>query len=552
MVEDLPQGYYLDNFRYLVQFVVSRYEDILSEDEQRFCREFDALTDDGKKTLVRLLGRRHDHVRQDKCQYLEIADFEAAIIELKNAGLLTINDLDDALGWLGFATRPELLSAFPNSTRSLKKQQLCEEIAAYHSLDDIRQRLPFDLLTPTCGDKVQTLKLLFFGNLHQDFTDFVLHDLGVVPYESYSLDSNQRYFNQRSVLEQTLAVYELQTTADEALSNIELNLAEFARHLLKVLPDAKVLEEPRLLRRYSKVLNRVGRQLEREAEPKLAIEVYSYSNLAPARERQARVLVDQGDIDSALVLCESIVREPSLESEYEFAASFARRVVKKYLDNEAPEWLPEASADHFEIIQLTKAQVPDVNVEEVVASHFREDDHFAQHVENGLLPGLFGLLFWDVIFAPIPGVFFHPFQRGPDDLFSGQFVKNRKAMIDSKFRLLRDTHHFSERVIATFEAKYGIANHFVMWRYLSEDLLRLAIERVPMEHLALVFQRMLRDLKSNRSGFPDLVVFPKNGGYELVEVKGPGDTLQANQKRWLRYFSEHGIPAKVAQVSWQT
>ena len=40
------------------------------------------------------------------------------------------------------------------------------------------------------------------------------------------------------------------------------------------------------------------------------------------------------------------------------------------------------------------------------------------------------------------------------------------------------------------------------------------------------------------------------GQYCLIEVKSPGDTLQDNQKRWLRYFADQGIPARVARVDW--
>ena len=40
---------------------------------------------------------------------------------------------------------------------------------------------------------------------------------------------------------------------------------------------------------------------------------------------------------------------------------------------------------------------------------------------------------------------------------------------------------------------------------------------------------MLADLRNNCSGFPDLILF-RDGQYELVEVKGPGDRLQINQE----------------------
>ena len=64
---------------------------------------------------------------------------------------------------------------------------------------------------------------------------------------------------------------------------------------------------------------------------------------------------------------------------------------------------------------------------------------------------------------------------------------------------------------------------------------------------------LLREVKANRTGFPDLVRFyphrtEAEGRYELVEVKAPGDKLQDNQIRWLAYCAGQGIPVRVCHV----
>ncbi|GAL06584.1 hypothetical protein restriction endonuclease-like VRR-NUC domain [Photobacterium aphoticum] len=66
----------------------------------------------------------------------------------------------------------------------------------------------------------------------------------------------------------------------------------------------------------------------------------------------------------------------------------------------------------------------------------------------------------------------------------------------------------------------------------------------------MIFSRILFDPKHNRSGFPDLILF-QDDTYQWVEVKGPGDTLQRNQLRWLQVFDQHDIPALVAFVTWE-
>lgn len=550
MPEELPEGYYLENFLFLLNFVEARYRDILSPEETGFCERFPSLSDDAQKALVRLLGRRHNQVRQDKCHYTEIQDFTAAIDELIAADLLERNQLDDAMDWLILATRPELLQTFPEVAlpkpkSAIKKHELCCVIAEVVDVEMIKTMLPFDVLAPTCREMLETFRLLFFGNLHQDFTDFVLHELGVMPFEQYPLDVEGRYFDQRSVLDATLAMYSLQAAAERVMESAELSLKEFAQDHLHSID----VSEPLLQRRYSKVLNRVARQLERESEPELAIQLYSQSTLTPARERRARLLVGLEQVEAALDLCSEILQSPKTEAEYEFSVSFSARTVKKFRYDE-PTWLPKKRADDFFIEHLTLEQ-SEIGVEESVVEHYLQEGAWAQHVENGLLPGLFGLLFWEVIFTPVPGAFFHPFQRGPSDLYSERFGTARQTLIEECFQMMQQPSVFEAKLIDTFHAKNGLVNPFVMWRHLSDELLSLAVKRIPIAHLETVFRRILRDTKGHRSGFPDLVVFPESGGYELVEVKGPGDTLQGNQKRWLRVFSDFDIPAKVVHVSWQ-
>ena len=100
--------------------------------------------------------------------------------------------------------------------------------------------------------------------------------------------------------------------------------------------------------------------------------------------------------------------------------------------------------------------------------------------------------------------------------------------------------------------KQGLMNPLVNWQGLDLDLIELALERIDHAHWRAVFERILQDLRNNRAGFPDLVHFPSAGGYCLIEVKGPGDSLQKNQQRWMQYFDEHGIPHQLTRVTWRT
>jgi hypothetical protein len=92
----------------------------------------------------------------------------------------------------------------------------------------------------------------------------------------------------------------------------------------------------------------------------------------------------------------------------------------------------------------------------------------------------------------------------------------------------------------------------VSWQFLEQELFDLALQTIPAAHLKAIFKRLLFDIKSNRSGLPDLIqFFPSSNNYRMIEVKGPGDRIQDNQQRWLDYFAANTIPAEVWYVNWQ-
>ena len=99
--------------------------------------------------------------------------------------------------------------------------------------------------------------------------------------------------------------------------------------------------------------------------------------------------------------------------------------------------------------------------------------------------------------------------------------------------------------------KYGIQCPFVVWSLLNRRLLRAALLCFPAAHLRLWFEWILRDTRENRSGFPDLVQFwPLERRYRMIEVKGPNDRLQDNQRRLLEFCLSHQMPVSVCNVRW--
>jgi hypothetical protein len=159
-------------------------------------------------------------------------------------------------------------------------------------------------------------------------------------------------------------------------------------------------------------------------------------------------------------------------------------------------------------------------------------------------------LCWEVIFLPLPGAFFHEFHAAPADIYSPDFFRRREREFAARFAQLH-SGEYRDTIFDTFARKAGIQSAFVSWGWITEELLSAALECLPPEHLEHCFRRIVRDVKTNRAGFPDLIQFwPRERRYRMIEVKGPGDRLQDNQIRWLDYCASHGMPVSVCHVRW--
>jgi len=136
-------------------------------------------------------------------------------------------------------------------------------------------------------------------------------------------------------------------------------------------------------------------------------------------------------------------------------------------------------------------------------------------------------------------------------LFASNFASRRAPQIARCFAWL-ESARYRETIARHYHAKQAVQSPFVCWGLLSETLLSLALDCIAADHLRLYFTRLLQDLQMNRTGLPDLIqLMPAARSYCLIEVKGPGDRLQDNQRRWLHFCVAHALPAQVCHVDWQ-
>ena len=264
-------------------------------------------------------------------------------------------------------------------------------------------------------------------------------------------------------------------------------------------------------------------------------------------ERAIRVLERQGQPEAALQLALTAQAEP--ESEHE-GQQLQRILPRLHRALGAPA-SRRAQGAQPERIDLVLQKPEGLSVEHAVREHLTRVDAPVYYVENALINSLLGLLCWEAIFAPLPGAFFHPFHSGPADLARPDFFARRAELFDQCLGKL-GTDEYRDCIRQAYQRKYGVQSRFVSWGLFDETLLDLALDCIPAAHLNALFRRILLDVPNHRSGLPDLIQFwPGEKRYRLVEVKGPGDRLQDNQKRWIEFASAHQIPIAVCYVQWQ-
>ncbi|TWI44832.1 VRR-NUC domain-containing protein [Pseudoduganella flava] len=533
--------YYLDNFHRVLDWIGDRYADLLDGEEQAFLAGFPALPQPSRALFVRMVMRKGQLFRASKLQYDEIGCPRAAAAPLADAGwvvadpAVTLDELFDLL------QKPEICRAFalPAGLKAARKDAQLEALRAAH--DGAR---PFSgwfdgdaayriVAKPLCD----RLRLIFFGNYHQDWTEFVLSDLGVYRFEKVEFADAARGFRTRRDIDEYLQLH----ACRERFGNGE--------HPADVLHDVPPpgTDNEWLKSRRDKLLFQLGQQFEKLRDWAGAHAVYRECGYPGARARAIRVLEKDERYGPAWELLQHALREPESEAERQHLLRMAPRLAR-HLGH------PRTAAGRLAPPRRLDLALPQPDgdwwVEGVVRDHLCRDDAPVFYVENALINSLFGLLCWDAVFAAIPGAFFHPFHHGPADLHSADFHRRRADRFAACLAQL-DDGSYVDTIRHNLVAKYGISSPFVYWNALDEDLLELALHCIPPAHLKHAFLRILQDVKANRAGFPDLIQFwPAERRYAMIEVKGPGDRLQDNQLRWIDYCARHDMPVTVCYLQW--
>ena len=191
------------------------------------------------------------------------------------------------------------------------------------------------------------------------------------------------------------------------------------------------------------------------------------------------------------------------------------------------------------------------SVEELVLGHFREQGYTeGLHREGTVVNTLFGLFFWDVIYAPVADVFRSPHQAAPLDL-DYDFYETRKDLMEARLAEMRtwsDTQAEEELQLAW--GRHHGRSSVVSWDVFRDAPHAASLVRcLGLGVVAGICERLAKDHRFTRSGFPDLVVWqPEARRARVVEVKGPNDRLSTKQILWIEFLIAAGATAEVCHV----
>src|SRR5690606_36960824 len=142
-------------------------------------------------------------------------DAAAALVELgwlNNRPALTLKQL------FGLLTKAELVQVFGAELigRYARKDDQFQAMEGLHT-----EALPFKAWHPASAECVyellvmpicERLRLMFFGNLRQDWSEFVLADLGLYVYEKVEFPPSSRIFHSRQDIDDYLYLQDRKST----------------------------------------------------------------------------------------------------------------------------------------------------------------------------------------------------------------------------------------------------------------------------------------------------------------------------------------------------
>ncbi|KAF9898818.1 hypothetical protein BX616_003575 [Lobosporangium transversale] len=134
-----------------------------------------------------------------------------------------------------------------------------------------------------------------------------------------------------------------------------------------------------------------------------------------------------------------------------------------YASSHSYSYIPSSTGEGLSGSRIIAQQRPlwrnidgsDCSVEELALSYYKTLGYMGYHSENNILSTLFGLLFWDILFSPQPGVFETSYQTEPLDLRTDAFFMQRQEMIMERLENIAKSKIIEEQRVNLDQNRQG-------------------------------------------------------------------------------------------------
>lgn len=535
----LPTFYYHEHFIEMLDFVTRHYAHTLLEEHVRFAEEFRALSREAQCLYVRLVNRKGRVFARNRIRYPELGGSGRLVAELQRAGWVGEPDASHFDDVLGFLTRAKIydlvLARVAGVARSMKKAELVAFARAHIAPDDFMAALDTErILVQRRVDAVRYFLFLYFGRIRNSLSQFTMRDLGLVRTQSFHETYEPRFSDREEALEHYFYATRLSAAAklrpDALLPVAESVTAWPAPNF----PGSTALRD--------ELAFKLGRMAERAGDNATALAFYRKGESAECSERLVRMLLAAGERAAARKHLENCLDEPRSDEEWLVARDLYEQKFNRKRTTALTDMLRAAETID---IDESKSGAP----ERAVAEYFEQRGLRAYRTENLLWRTLFGLLFWDELFAGDAATVHSPFEFLPAALANGSFFDEKREAVEARLAGLRDSGAAKLELLRTSTENYGTPNGVFRWRQSGNDAVFALLDRAPHEALAQMLRRMCRDYANSRYGYPDLMLVDDEG-IRFIEVKTEGDQLRRNQLLRLQQLRDAGFRADVVRVRW--
>ncbi|KXN66747.1 hypothetical protein CONCODRAFT_80405 [Conidiobolus coronatus NRRL 28638] len=210
--------------------------------------------------------------------------------------------------------------------------------------------------------------------------------------------------------------------------------------------------------------------------------------------------------------------------------------IKSNSEAKRPLWIIESTGES-------------VSTEDFVLNHFAMEDWEGCHSNSTILTTLFALIFLDILFLPLPGVFETPYQTHPLDLGTEAFYLDRLTLIEARLNEI-SIGNFMELIKDNYEAHIESNLNIIGldWSHSLNDLIEISY-CIGASSLSKIFKLFCLEYFTYTAILPELCIWkPMEQVCKFIKVKTLSETLSDKQRRSIGFLMRCRIRVAVYSV----